>query len=323
MMRPGIGDSLYTPFSGVDGDDIDFDAYRTLVRHCVGTLRHELLWLTSGISEFWSLTTEERKALVEIAIEEARALNDQVIIQACTGSANAKECVELTLHAQEAGADIAYLQTPSMEVHGGEGVLNFVRYVAERTDIALGLFNSPSSGYVCTPQELALIAEAVPAVCAVKEGVMQPWRSKALTSLAPWLAVWECETMVYRAGWLRQGIVTPAQLGTCGYLYDTPAHPMLREYWEMIWADKLSEAIDYAASSGFDALSEGLGRWWTQYPGRPDYFTHWGGSFKYAAHVLGLPVGDHPDSRPPQAALPEEAKAQITAAYQQAGLSTI
>ena len=32
----GIGDSLYTPFSGRDGDDIDWDAYRTLVRHCVG-----------------------------------------------------------------------------------------------------------------------------------------------------------------------------------------------------------------------------------------------------------------------------------------------
>ena len=31
----GIGDSLYTPFSGRDGDDIDWDAYRTLVRHCV------------------------------------------------------------------------------------------------------------------------------------------------------------------------------------------------------------------------------------------------------------------------------------------------
>ncbi len=26
----GIGNSLYTPFSGVDGDDIDWDAYRTL-----------------------------------------------------------------------------------------------------------------------------------------------------------------------------------------------------------------------------------------------------------------------------------------------------
>ena len=29
----GLGDSLYTPFCGRDGDDIDWDAYRTLVRY--------------------------------------------------------------------------------------------------------------------------------------------------------------------------------------------------------------------------------------------------------------------------------------------------
>jgi len=57
----------------------------------------------------------------------------------------AKDCVDLTLHAQEAGADIVYIQTPMMEAHGGEGVLRFFKYVAGRTDIALGMFNSPSS----------------------------------------------------------------------------------------------------------------------------------------------------------------------------------
>src|SRR4029077_17192434 len=39
----GIGDSLYTPFAGRDGDDIDWDAYRTLVRYCVGDLGHAML----------------------------------------------------------------------------------------------------------------------------------------------------------------------------------------------------------------------------------------------------------------------------------------
>ncbi len=42
----GIGNSLYTPFSGTDGDGIDWDAYRTLVRYCVGELRHPMLWCT-------------------------------------------------------------------------------------------------------------------------------------------------------------------------------------------------------------------------------------------------------------------------------------
>ena len=42
-----------------------------------------------------------------------------------------------------------------MEVHGGEGVLRFFQYLADRTDLALGMFNSPSSGYVLTPAEMA------------------------------------------------------------------------------------------------------------------------------------------------------------------------
>src|ERR1700761_2563810 len=96
----GIGDSLYTPFSGPDGDDIDYDAYRRLVRHCVGELGHDMLWLTSGIAEWWSLTADERKRLTEIAIEEARAVAPDTVVQACTTANSAKDALELTLHAQ-------------------------------------------------------------------------------------------------------------------------------------------------------------------------------------------------------------------------------
>ncbi|MCW2655271.1 MAG: dihydrodipicolinate synthetase [Mycobacterium sp.] len=39
----GIGDSLYTPFCGLDGNDIDWAAYRALVRYCVSDLSHPLL----------------------------------------------------------------------------------------------------------------------------------------------------------------------------------------------------------------------------------------------------------------------------------------
>ena len=54
----GLGDSLYTPFAGHDGDDIDLDAYRALVRYLVADLGREMLWLTSGVGEWWSLTLE-------------------------------------------------------------------------------------------------------------------------------------------------------------------------------------------------------------------------------------------------------------------------
>jgi 4-hydroxy-tetrahydrodipicolinate synthase len=316
----GIGDSLYTPFSGTDGDDIDWDAYRTLVRYCVGDLGHPMLWCTSGLAEFWSLTLEERKRLLEVAIEEARAVNPNVVVQACTAAMSAKDCLDLTLHAQQAGADIAYIQTPMMEAHGGEGVLRFFKYIGQRTDIALGMFNSPSSGYVLTAAEGARICDEVPAVCATKEGAFRPANSRLLHELAPDLVIWECEKTVYRAGWLRHGIVCPAQLGTAGYLFETPQRPLLSEYWDLVCNDKLIEAMDYGRESGLDQLEVDLGSWFTCYPGRADYFTHWGGAFKYAASVLGLPIGAYPHSRPPQAELPPEAKAQIENAYQRIGL---
>jgi 4-hydroxy-tetrahydrodipicolinate synthase len=319
----GIGDSLYTPFSGPDGDEIDWDAYRSLVRYCVDDLQHAMLWLTSGIGEWWSLTMGERKKLLEVAVEEAGTVAPGTVIQACTSAASAKECVELTQHAQEHGADICYLQTPPMEVHGGEGVLQFFRYVAERSDIALGMFNSPSSGYVLSPDEVARIYDEVPAVCAIKEGVMQHWRSRAIHALAPGLVIWECDTLVYRAGWLQDGIVGPAQLGTAGYLGETPEKRYLTEYWTRIWDGRLAEAIQYAKEVGLDELQSAVAKWYTRYPGRPDYFTHWGSAFRYAASVIGLPMGDYPESRPPQAALPEVAKEEIRVAFEKAGFAKL
>lgn len=316
----GLGDSLYTPFCGLDGDDIDWDAYRALVRYCVGDLGREMLWCVSGVAEFWALTLDERKELLSVAIAEARAINPDVVIQACTAATAAKDCVELTLHAQQAGADIAYVQTPMMETHGGEGVLNFFRYVAQRTDIALGMFNSPSSGYVLTAQESARIAEEIPAVCATKEGAFRPANSRRLHELAPELLIWECDTVVYRAGWLRDGIVCAAQLGTAGYLLETPDRRIFTNYWKLVWDEKLVEAMDYARTSGMDQFELDRGDWYVRHPGRPDYFTHWGGAFKYAASLLGLPVGSHPESRPPQAVLPQAAKLQLRAAYQRLGL---
>jgi len=317
----GIGDSLYTPFSGTDGDDIDYDAYRALVRYCVGDLGHAMLWLTSGIAEWWSLTIDERKQLLEVAVHEARAIAPDTVIQACTSATSAKDCLELTQHAEAHGADICYLQTPPMEVHGGEGVLRFFQYVADRTDIALGMFNSASSGYVLTPEDSARIANEIPAVCATKEGTLEAWRSKATHALAPGLVIWECDFIVYKAGWLQQGIVGPGQLGTAGYLYETPENRMLTTYWNLTWEGRLAEAIAYNQETGLDRISEEVGGWFTGYPGRPDYFTHWGEGFRYAASVLGLPVGDYPHSRPPQAILPEAAKVQIRKTFENAGLA--
>ena len=133
--------------------------------------------------------------------------------------------------------------------------------------------------------------------------------------------IWECDLIVYRAGWLQAGIVGPAQLGTAGYLYEVPGNMMYTKYWQLLWDGQINEAIRYSAECGLDRLSAEVGSWYTEYPGRPGYFTHWGSAFRYAASVIGLPMGDYPESRPPQGILPEAAKAQIRAAFEHAGLA--
>jgi 4-hydroxy-tetrahydrodipicolinate synthase len=152
---------------------------------------------------------------------------------------------------------------------------------------------------------------------AVKEGVMDSTHTTVmLHALAPELVIWECDTMVYEAGWLEDGFVGPAQLGTSAYLFETPDDKRYTAYWQLIWDGKLSEARSLKKQH----TPNGTG-WGTTYPGRPDYFTHWGEAFKLTAAAIGLPIGDYPYSRPPQAILPEQARAEIHAAAVASGLA--
>ena len=317
----GICDSIYTPFNGRDGDEIDYDAIRHVVRYVLKDLDHDGLWLTSGLAEFWALTMDERKRIAEVSIEEARAVKPNAILQVCTVASSAKDTVELTLHAQALDADICYLQNPFMEAHGGAGVLDFFKYVADRTDIALGMFNSPSSGDVLSPRECARIYEEVPAVCAIKDPADKPAHHGAiLARMAPGLVMWETDNVAYNAGFLQQGLNGPCQLGCVAYLTETPSDRRYTNWWNLVVEGKLTEASEYYYAAGVETPnSHGLG-YTSALPDRPGYFTHWGGAFKYGASLLGLPIGDYPHSRPPQAKLSEAQRHQIKDAYIRGGL---
>jgi 4-hydroxy-tetrahydrodipicolinate synthase len=315
----GLSDSLYTPFCGPAGDDIDYDAYRALIRYCLGDLDHNGLWLVSGLAEFWSLTMAERKKLAEVSVEEARKVKPSAFLQVCTTALSAKDTLELTLHAQEIGADIVYLQNPMMEVHGGPGTLEFFKYVAERSDIALGMFNSPCSGYVMTPQEVAQVAKEIPAMCAMKDAADSLFHGVTVATLAPEIQVFDIQTSSLLAGHVQLGLHAPAILGGIAYLTETPGDMRNTHYFNLVLEGRLEEARNYYYGAKVDSPnSHGLA--YAKLPPRPDYFTHWGSAFKYMASIVGLPVGDYPHSRAPQLKLTDEQKGRIRAAYEESGL---
>jgi 4-hydroxy-tetrahydrodipicolinate synthase len=306
--------SLYTPFSGRDGDEIDYAALRALVRHCLVDLDQDGLWLTGGVGEFWSLTTDELKEVVSVAIAEARAVKPQALIQVLSSTDTAKECVELTRHAQEMGADLCYVLTPYFECSGKPGVYEYLRYVTERTDMPLGFFNSHSTGLVLTPQECVDLYREIPALCGLKNGLFDPEHSLAIHKLAPEMVLWETAD---EAG-IRLGIPHPGALGSALYLYEAPGRPLFREHRELLLQGDFDQADKFAAETGLGAMRATI-RNYTYHPARPGAFTHWGAGFKFGASLLGLPVGDYPHSRPPQTAFPDELKEPILAAYRASG----
>ena len=142
----GIGTGPYTPFKGTDGDEIDWDAYRSLVRYCIGELHHEMIWLVSGVGEWWSLTLDERKKLAEVGIAE--------------GAFGCAPDGDSGGHGRGLGEGVcrAHPARPrrrrghllhSDAAHGGPwwgGILRYMQYVADRTDIAFGHLPLPFVG---------------------------------------------------------------------------------------------------------------------------------------------------------------------------------
>jgi 4-hydroxy-tetrahydrodipicolinate synthase len=315
----GLIDSLYTPFSGPGGEVIDEGAVRALVAHCIGSLDHDGIWVGGLVGEYWALSTAERKQLVETAVQEARAIKPDALIETCPASTNVLETVELANHSAATGADLCYLIPPYFEARGYDATREVLRYVCERTDIALGLFNTHAAGWILTPDECARLADEFPAMCAVKNGMFRPSHSAALHRLAPELVIWECDMLAYRGGFLRRGITSAGILGGTAYLYEVPGNRLYSTQWQLLTSDKLSEAIDHWYDSGLDDLVTSLhGAFGASNLEVP--YTHWGSAFKAAAAELGLPVGDYARSRPPQPPLPAEMRLAVRAAYQAAGL---
>jgi 4-hydroxy-tetrahydrodipicolinate synthase len=305
--------SLYTPFSGRDGDDIDYEALRALVRHCLGTLDQDGLWINGGIAEAWALTTEELMSVMRAAIETAREVKPTALIQVMSSTDTAKQCVELTLYAQELGADICYVLTPYFECAGKAGVYEYLRYVASRTDIALGYFNSSATGLILTPEECVDLYRSIPAVCGLKNGVFDPEHSLAVHRLAPEMVVWEA---MDEAG-IRLGIPHPGALGAALYLYETPDQLLYREHRQLLLEGDFELATKFAEESGLLAIRAATKRF-QAHPARPDAFTHWGAGFKFGASLLGLPTGSF-SHRPPQTAFPDELGEPLRDAYTAAG----
>lgn len=159
----GVWAAIPTPFT--PDLQVDEAGLRHNMRHLTGGLQIEGVFCTGVMGEFWALTKEERKRIVEVVVDEARRGGCKVI--AHTAHHSAHETVELTRHAQEVGADFVILMNPYYPPQGEDTIHDWFKFVADRVDIGIWMFDAEYAGYGLSPELTARIAE-LPNVCGIK-----------------------------------------------------------------------------------------------------------------------------------------------------------
>jgi 4-hydroxy-tetrahydrodipicolinate synthase len=146
----GVLPALITPFSE-DGSAIDTGALAAIVDRLVGAGATGLV-PGGSTGEFTTLSHAERRELVETTVEAAA---DRVPVVAGTGALSTRETVELSVHAEQAGAAAVMIVPPFYEALSWRELLAHYTAVAGAIEIPIMYYNLPSaSGVKLTAAQL-------------------------------------------------------------------------------------------------------------------------------------------------------------------------
>ena len=140
-MFKGSYTALITPF---DGKSIDEKSFRSLIDFQISEGIHGLVPVgTTGESP--TLSHEEHKLAVEICVEETAK---RVPVIAGTGSNNTDEAIDLTMHAEKAGADGALVVTPYYNKPTQHGLYSHFEAISKATTLPIIIYNIPGRSIV-------------------------------------------------------------------------------------------------------------------------------------------------------------------------------
>lgn len=154
--------AIVTPFRN---GQVDEDKYRELIEFQIEQGTHGIVPCgTTGESA--TLSHAEHKRVVEICLDQVKK---RVPVIAGTGSNNTAEALELTKHAEAAGADAALMISPYYNKPTQEGIYQHFKMIAENTKIPIIVYNVPGrTALNMLPETVARLAE-FPNIIGIKE----------------------------------------------------------------------------------------------------------------------------------------------------------
>jgi 4-hydroxy-tetrahydrodipicolinate synthase len=156
---------VVTPFR--DGR-VDVETFALLVERQVRLGSHGIV-VAGTTGEPSSLTVAERAELLRVAV---KVVARRIPIVAATGSQSLAETVELTLQAEQAGADAVLVVTPYYIRPPQAGLIEYFVEVGRRTSLPLLIYHIPGRAAVSvTVDTVARIADRLPSLVGIKHAV--------------------------------------------------------------------------------------------------------------------------------------------------------
>lgn len=167
MRKPieGIITAVVTPYD--ENENVDEEGFRKIINYLIDSGVNGLFPVGSQ-GEFFALTKEEKKRLIEIAVEETRG---RIFVMPNTGAISTRESIELSQYAEKAGADCISVITPFFISPTQEELYQHFKAICQSVKIPVLCYNNPArtGGVALTPATLVRLANEVPNFAGVKD----------------------------------------------------------------------------------------------------------------------------------------------------------
>jgi 4-hydroxy-tetrahydrodipicolinate synthase len=235
---PGIGGGIIQPLN--EDYSIDYEGTASWIERQID-MGVDSIICDGACGEWLTFTVEERKKIQEVAVA---AVDGRVPLIANTSHPSIVSAVELAQHAQDVGADVLMHCTPYSNASSDDGVYRYYKYLADRVDIGICLYNTRPTGYVLSPECINELAEKIPNICGIKQGMGSVDQTLKAYKLAGDKIVVGDPFEDYWPDQMRYMPDTAFQF--CNFapaLFQTPEKPRLVQYTRLFKEGKEAEAM--------------------------------------------------------------------------------
>lgn len=163
----GIFTIPQTPFD--ESMEIKWDELRREIDFCVEAGAHGLV-IPVLASEFYTLTDEERKKIISVAVDQ---VNGRIPVVAGVAAVSKKFALVLGHHAYDVGADAIISLPPYVGIQTPESIYDYYKALSDTIDLPIFVQNAnPPYGLALKPEFVAKMAKEIDHIEYIKEEVL-------------------------------------------------------------------------------------------------------------------------------------------------------